>query len=69
MYLKVNSSVRMRRIGSEFDIDSFEYTSELSGYSFNRKIWKKGFKLFVNKDNGLKFEDEKSELVAVCESY
>ena len=69
MYLKVNYKVRMRRIGSEFDVDGFEYSSELSGYSFNRKIWEKGFKLFVSKDNSLKFEVEKSELVAVCESY
>jgi urea transporter len=69
MYLKVNYHVRMRRIGSEFDIESFEYCSELSGYSFNRKIWARGFKILVNKDNSLRFEDEQSELVAVCESY
>jgi hypothetical protein len=59
----------MRRIGSEFDVDCFEYKSELSGYSFNRKIWGKGFKLSVNKDNSLKFKIEKSDLEAICESY
>ena len=69
MYLKVNSSVIMRRIGSEFDVDCFEYKSELSGYSFNRKIWGKGFKLSVNKDNSLKFKIENSDLEAICESY
>ena len=69
MYLKVNSSVIMNRIGSEFDIDCFEYKSELSGYSFRRKVWERGFKLSVNKDNSLKFKIENSDIEAICESY
>ena len=69
IYLKVSSGVKMKRIGSEFDVDSFKYNSELTGYSFNRQVWNRGFTLCVNKDNSLKFEDENSDLVAICESY
>jgi len=56
-------------IGSEFDLDSIEYYSKLSGYSFNKMVWTKGFKLLVNSDNSLKFENERLEIEAICESY
>ena len=69
LYLKVNFKVEMKMIGSEFDIDRIEFLSNLSGYSFRRMIWTKGFKLAVNRDNSLKLEDEKSEMKAICESY
>ena len=69
LYLKVNCEVRMRRIGSAFDLDSIEYQSQLSGYSFNQKVWTKGFKLVVNSDNSLKFTNESLEIEALCESY
>ena len=69
MYIKVNFEVRMRRIGSEFDLDGIEYQSKLSGYSFNRLIWEKSFNLVVNRDNSLKFENESLKIEAICESY
>lgn len=69
LYLKVNFEVEMRMIGSEFDLDSIEYYSKLSGYSFNKMVWTKGFKLVVNSDNSLKFENERLEIEAICESY
>jgi urea transporter len=69
MYLKVGSSVRMKRSGPEFDVDNFEYDSRLSGYSFRRQVMEKGFRLIVNKDNSLKFIDENSGIEAICESY
>lgn len=69
LYLKVNFKVEMKMIGSEFDIDRIEFLSNVSGYSFRRMIWTKGFKLAVNRDNSLKLEDEKSEIEAICESY
>jgi hypothetical protein len=69
LYLKVSFEVRMKIIGSEFDINRIEYYSELSGYSFNRKVWAKSFKLVVNGDNSLKLKCERMETEAVCESY
>jgi urea transporter len=69
MYLKSISGVRMSMIGSEFDVDSFEYNSKLTCFSFNRLVWAKEFKLVVNRDNSLKFEIESLNLVAICESY
>ena len=69
MYLKATVDVKMKMVGSEFDPERIEYTSKLSGYSFNRKVWTKDFKFEVNRDNSLKFEEKKSELVAICESY
>jgi len=69
MYLKANVEVKMKTIGSEFDPDRIEYTSKLTGYSFNRIIWAKNFHLEVNSDNSLRFFDQQSELEAVCESY
>ncbi|MCX6326968.1 MAG: urea transporter [Bacteroidia bacterium] len=69
MYLKSDSSVRMKMIGSEFDVDSFEYYTKLTGYSFSRQVWAREFKLVVNSDNSLKFENESLNLEATCESY
>jgi murein DD-endopeptidase MepM/ murein hydrolase activator NlpD len=69
MYLKVSFEVRMKRIGSEFDLDRIEYSSNVSGYSFNRKIWEKGFKLIVNGDNSLRLENHLLEIEATCDSY
>ena len=68
-YLKVAFNVRMRKIGSEFDLDRITYNSELSGFSFNRKVWSRSFKLDVMSDNSLCFEDKQSELIAKCEPY
>jgi hypothetical protein len=50
-------------------VDCFEYNSKLTGYSFTRLVWNKRFKLVVNSDNSLKFEDENLNLEAICESY
>jgi urea transporter len=69
LYLKVSFDVRMKIIGSEFDIDRIEYYSQLSGYSFRHKVWDKSFRIVVNSDNSLKLENEQSETEAICESY
>lgn len=69
LYLKVSFEVRMRRIGSEFDPECIEYHSKLSGYSFNHLVWDKAFKLVVNRDNSLRFEDQNLEIEAICEVY
>jgi urea transporter len=69
MYLKSDFEVEMRRIGSEFDPDRIEYYSKLSGFSFNRIVWIKGFKLVVNSDNSLKFENQNLKTEATCEPY
>jgi urea transporter len=68
-YLKVLFKVEMKRNGSEFDPESIEYNSKLTGYSFNRLVWTQRFRLVVNSNNSLKFEDEYLEIEAVCESY
>jgi urea transporter len=69
MYLRSNSDVKMSMIGSEFDVDYFEYNSKLTGYIFKRFLWEKEFKLFVNNDNSLKFEIGGLKLEATCEAY
>jgi urea transporter/murein DD-endopeptidase MepM/ murein hydrolase activator NlpD len=68
-YLKVDFEVEMKRNGSEFDPDSIEYNSKLSGYSFKQIVWAKNIRLVVNSDNSLKLEDQLSEMEAICESY
>jgi urea transporter len=69
LYLKVSFEVEMKIIGPEFDPDCFEYHSSLSGYSNNRLVWEKGFRLVVNSDNSLKLEDKLMKTEAECESY
>ena len=69
LYLKVSFDVKMRIIGSEFDLNRIEYYSHVSGYSFSQKVWDKDFKLIVNSNNSLKFEDGSLNLEAICESY
>lgn len=69
VYLKVNFEVRMNRIGTEFDPECIVYDSSLSGYSFNHLVWDKGFKLVVNRDNSLKFENRNLEIEAICNAY
>ncbi len=68
-YLKAKFDVKMKMIGSEFDLDCIEYHSQLSGYFFKRKIWEKSFKITVNKDNSLKLLNKNLEMEALCESY
>ena len=69
LYLKAGFKVRMKKIGSEFDLEKIEYSSELTGNSFSRIIWSKSFKIDVNSNNSLRFVDKHSELEAICESY
>ncbi len=69
LYLKTGIKVSMKKTGSEFDLESMEYNSLLSGYSFRRKVWEKGFKLRVNRDNSLVLENSNLTLEALCEAY
>jgi hypothetical protein len=69
MYLKSGSSVTTRMNGPEFDAESFEYDSIISGYTFNRLIWVKEYKLIVYRNNSLKFIYGSSDSEAICESY
>jgi len=69
LYLKTKIEVSMIRRGSEFDTDSIEYHSELSGFSFNRLIWTKNFNLTVLKDNSIQLENQNFETLAICESF
>jgi urea transporter/murein DD-endopeptidase MepM/ murein hydrolase activator NlpD len=69
LYLKAGFEVNMIVIGPEFDPDKIVYSSKLSGYSINRLIWTKGYKLTVNSDNSLELENERLDIIALCESY
>jgi len=69
LYLKADFKVKMKKIGSEFDLEKIEYSSELTGSSFSKNVWSKSFKIEVNNNNSLRFEDKQSELEAICESY
>jgi len=69
LYLKATIEVKMKSQGSEFDLESVEYASNLSGYSFKRLVWIKKFKLEINRDNRLKLIDNNKETTAICESY
>jgi urea transporter len=69
MYLRSDTEVAMTTTGSEFDVERYEYDSKLTGYTFNRRLWEKEFKLIVYKDNSLKFVFDTLKLVAVCEPY
>lgn len=69
LYLKTNFEVSMTLIGSEFDVDCFDYKSKLSGYSFRRLVFSKNFKLRVNNNNSLKLINENLQIEAVCEPY
>jgi hypothetical protein len=69
IYLKVNFIVTLTMLGSEYDPDSFIFSSKLTGSSFNKILWNKDFRLSVNKDNSLKLENKSLELEAICEPY
>ena len=59
----------MHSFGSEFDPERIEYSSQLTGNSFNRSVWDRKYILVVNNDNSLEFEDENLNLEATCDSY
>lgn len=69
LFLRTSIEVKMLRFGSEFDSKRIEYHSELTGYSFNKMIWRKRFKLTVNNDNRLEFDDFTLKTNATCEPY
>jgi urea transporter/murein DD-endopeptidase MepM/ murein hydrolase activator NlpD len=69
LYLKAGFKVNMKKIGSEFDLEKIEYSSELTGSSFSKNVWNKSFRIDVNSNNSLRFEDKQSKLEAICESY
>jgi hypothetical protein len=69
LYLKTDFNVKMKKSGSDFDLEKIEYGSELTGCSFRKILWNKRFKIQVNSNNSLGFEDEQSELIARCELY
>jgi len=68
-YLKTTIEVTMDRNGPEIDVDSFVYSSKITGCSFNLAIWVRAFNLIVNKDNSLRFEDKNLKIEALCDSY
>jgi urea transporter len=69
LYLRAKYETRMEIKGSEFDPETFKYTSHLSGYSFKRLVWRKKYILEVNTDNSLRLEDSYLHTEAICESY
>jgi len=68
-YLRANIEVTMFRKGSEFDVDYYQFTSKLKGYSFKQLIWSKDYSLTVNKDNSLIFNDKRLNVEAICDSF
>ena len=69
LYLSTHFEVSMLKNGSDFDLNSVEYQSSLSGYSFSKLIWVRGIKLKVSNDNSLRIDDQNNEIEAICESY
>jgi urea transporter len=69
LYLSARLEVSNKMIGPALDTESIEYHSELTGYSFKKITWSKGFKLTVSSGNSLKLEYENLETEALCESY
>ena len=69
IYLKAQFETKMTISGSEFDPDNIEYSSVITGFSFNKMIWSKNFRLSVNKNNSLKLVDSYSSIEAKCEPY
>jgi urea transporter len=69
MYLRSRSEVLLEMTGSEFDVDCFEYKSIIAGYSFRHLVWQKQYRLTVNKNGSLSFENENLKVKAVCEPF
>ncbi|RPH33901.1 MAG: peptidase M23 [Bacteroidales bacterium] len=69
LYLTTCIEVSMIKNGSDFDLNSIEYHSRLSGYSFNNLAWTRKIKLKVSNDNSLSIEDQYNKIEAVCETY
>jgi urea transporter len=69
LYLKTGFRVEMRKNGSDFELESIEYISNVTGCSFKKPIWRKDFRLSVNKDCSLILADQNSESVSICEPY
>jgi len=69
IYLKTKIEVNASRIGSEFDTNGFEYNSMITGHSFKKLIFAKGFKINVNTNNTISLIDTMSEMEAICEPY
>lgn len=69
IYLKSKLSVKVYRLGSEFDTTGFKYSSIIIGKSFNRKVLSKDYSLIINKDRSLNLTDNLSRMEATCEPY
>lgn len=69
LYLKTQFEVSMVKKGSDFDLDSVEYHSSLSGFSLKKLVWTRSIDLKVNKDNSLKIDDHNNKIEATCDTY
>lgn len=69
VYLKTKIEVSTSRKGSQFDTDEISCYSKLSGYSFNRLIGFRSFKMAIGKDGCIYFEDTNHATEALCESF
>jgi hypothetical protein len=69
MYLKADFEVKIIENGPDIDPDSYDFHSALTGYSFNRLVWNKGFILTITRSNGMILESKGLKIKAICETY
>lgn len=68
-YLKANFEAKIVENGPGLDPDSYDFYSELTGYSFNRIVWNKKFIMTITRSNSIILECKGLNIKAICETY
>jgi hypothetical protein len=69
MYLRANFEVKIVENGPDIDPDSYDFYSEITGYSFNREVLNEKFILTITRSNSIRLECKSLNIKAICESY
>ena len=69
MYLRSNFEVKIIENGPDIDPDSYDFYSEITGYSFNREVLNEKFILTITRSNSIRLECKSLNIKAICESY
>ncbi len=69
LFLKAKYEVELTKKGSNFDLDSIEYNSVISGFALKHHLWTKKLSLTINKDGSLILIDNHCNTEAICDAY
>lgn len=69
MLLKANYKVNLTLLGSEFDIQGYEYNTKIEALFLNKSIFNQNYQLTIYNNKTIKIVDKNSNLEAICEPF